>query len=92
MIVDSRSEQCVCDRYFQPPDPRDPLIKSQLTISPKSLPTQPLTNLNERVLQVCLPDSAQNDLDLALIASSWEQHPAAVKTGIMAMVRVVGGR
>ena len=34
----------------------------------------------------------QNDPDLMLIVTSWEQLPAAVKTGIMAMVRAVEGR
>ncbi len=41
---------------------------------------------------VCLSDSVQNDTDLALIVASWEQLPAAVKTGIMAMVRAVEER
>ena len=39
----------------------------------------------------CLPDSAQNDPDLALIVTTWDQLPAAVKTGIMAMDRAVEG-
>jgi len=39
-----------------------------------------------------LPDSAENDLDLTLIVTSWQQLPAAVKTGIIAMVRAVEGQ
>ena len=77
-----------------PPGTRtpDPLIKSPLTHSPNPLPSLPLTNPTASVLPVCLPDSAQNDPDLALIVTSWEQLPEAVKTGIMAMVRAVEGR
>ncbi len=61
---------------------------SRRTDSHNPLQTQPLTNPTESVL----PDSAQNEPDLALIVTSWEQLPAAVKTGIMAMVRAVDGR
>ena len=70
----------------------DQAIMSRRADSPNPLQTQALTNPTESVLPVCLPDSAQNDPDPVLIVTSWKQLPAAVKTGIMAMVRAVEGR
>ncbi len=70
----------------------DQAIMSRQTDSHNPLPSQPLTHPTERVLPVCLPDSAENDLDLTLIVTSWQQLPAAVKTGIIAMVRAVEGQ
>jgi len=76
-------------------EPSRPLGQAVLSPDPKTsnpLQTQPLTNPTESVLPVCLPDSALIDPDLALIVTSWEQLPAAVKTGMIAMVRAVEGR
>lgn len=70
----------------------DPLISSMQTGYAKLLSAQALTTPTDRVLLVWLPDSVQNDPDLTLLGTSWEQLPAAVKTGIIAMVRAVEGR
>ena len=82
-----------CPNETAPPGTRtpNPLSKSQLTDRANPLQAQApaLTKPTESVLPVGLPDSAQDDPDSTLIVTSWEQLPAAVKTGNMAMVRAV---
>ena len=55
--------------------------------SRNSKATKGLTKGADSVLPLCLPESTENDPDLALVMAVWPSLPEAVRAGIVAMVR-----
>ncbi|MCH8914117.1 MAG: tyrosine-type recombinase/integrase [Planctomycetes bacterium] len=70
----------------QKPPPRgiEPLLPDTQVVK-----SQALTSSSQSVLPVCLPDSAQNVPDLAVVVKAWPKLPEPVRAGIVAMVRTV---
>ncbi len=50
-----------------------------------------VTDCTQRDLPPSLPDSLQNDPDLASVVTAWPTLPEPVKAGILAMVKVASG-
>ena len=61
---------------------------SRLGNSPKSLRRKDVSESGDAVLASCLALSVQDQADLAVVTAAWPMLPAAVRAGIVAMVRV----
>ena len=57
-----------------------------LSENPQALVNTAVTNIAGSVLPVCLPDSAQNDSDLAAVVDAWPLLPDAIRARILGLV------